>query len=98
MGPRPRPGPRARSRLEERKECAMGRSLAVVVVLGLLAGVVSAAERVASPAERKVEEARRLIAKDPAGCKGHAALAMALARRARETSDAAFYVQADQAL
>jgi predicted Zn-dependent protease len=76
----------------------MGRSLAVVVALGLVAGVVSAAERVASPAERKVEEARRLIAKDPAGCKGHAALALALARRARETSDPAFYVQADQAL
>jgi predicted Zn-dependent protease len=77
----------------------MGRSL--MVALGLVAGLASvgsAGDTAASPAERRIDEARRLIAKDPAGCKGHVALAMALARRARETSDPAFYVQADQAL
>ena len=76
----------------------MTRMLAVA--LGLvagLAGLVSAGEK-ASPAERKIEEARRAIGTGPASCKKLSALALALARRARETSDPAFYARADEEL
>jgi predicted Zn-dependent protease len=53
---------------------------------------------VASPAQRKIEQAQSLIARDPGRCQGHNDLALALARRARETSDPALYAQAEQAL
>jgi tetratricopeptide (TPR) repeat protein len=51
-----------------------------------------------SPAQRRIEQARSVIAKDPGRCQGHNDLALALARRARETSDPALYAQAEQAL
>ena len=81
----------------------MSRTL--VVAMGFVAGLASTSIRPAraeaapsSPAERKIEEARRVIAKNPDRCKARTDLALALARRARETSDPAFYLQADQAL
>ena len=78
----------------------MTRTLAVA--FGLVAGLASvgsaAGETAASPAERKIEEARGADREGPERCQGHAELALALARRARETSDPAFYVQAEQAL
>lgn len=52
----------------------------------------------ASPAERKIAEARRMTEKLPAKIDGWNALAMALARRARETADPELYTQAEQAL
>jgi tetratricopeptide (TPR) repeat protein len=78
----------------------MTRTLAVAFGLAAgLARLASAGEVAApSPAERKIEEARRAIGTGPATCKHLSALALALARRARETADPAFYVQADEAL
>ena len=51
-----------------------------------------------SPAERSMAAAQRLIAKDPKDFEAYNALALALSRRARETSDANFYAQAEDAL
>jgi tetratricopeptide (TPR) repeat protein len=81
----------------------MSRTL--VVTLGLLTGFAVTTMRPAgaevavdSPAQRRIEQARSVIAKDPGRCQGHNDLALALARRARETSDPALYAQAEQAL
>ena len=77
----------------------------LVMTMGLVAGLTLASGLPAgadvdaeSPAQRKIEQARSSIAKAPGRCQGHNDLAMALARRARETSDPAFYVQAEEAL
>jgi tetratricopeptide (TPR) repeat protein len=51
-----------------------------------------------SPAARKVELARKAIAANPKSVQGYTDLALALARRARETSDTNFYTQAEAAL
>lgn len=48
-----------------------------------------------SPAERSIAEAQRLIREKPAQSSGYNLLAMALVRRARETSDAGYYAQAE---
>jgi tetratricopeptide (TPR) repeat protein len=77
----------------------------LVMTVGLVTGLavtslrpVGADTDVPSPAQSRIERARALIAKDPGRCQGHTDLALGLARRARETSDPAFYVQAQQAL
>jgi len=69
-------------------------------VLGVaaLASALPAAGATLSPAERSIREARAAIEKAPETSRGHADLALALARRARETSDPAYYRQADAAL
>src|SRR2546422_10240777 len=51
-----------------------------------------------SPAGRSIAEARKTIEKKPTQYSGYNQLAMALARRARETSDVGFYAQAEDAL
>ena len=51
-----------------------------------------------SPAGRSIAEARKAIEKKPTQYSGYNLLAMALARRARETSDVGFYAQAEDAL
>jgi tetratricopeptide (TPR) repeat protein len=51
-----------------------------------------------SPAEQKMAEAERFIAKHPDRADGYNALATALARRARETADTSFYERAETAL
>jgi tetratricopeptide (TPR) repeat protein len=51
-----------------------------------------------SPAEQKIAWARQAIQKNPDRHQPYNELAMALARRARETSDVSYYVQADAAL
>jgi tetratricopeptide (TPR) repeat protein len=51
-----------------------------------------------SPAERGIAAAEKQIEKKPTQCAGYNQLAMALARRARETSDVKFYAQAEDAL
>jgi tetratricopeptide (TPR) repeat protein len=51
-----------------------------------------------SPAERSMAVARKLIDKNPKNFEAYNALALALSRRARETSDPNFYVQAEDAL
>jgi tetratricopeptide (TPR) repeat protein len=51
-----------------------------------------------SPAERSIAEAQRSIREKPAQYTGYNLLAMALIRRARETSEASYYAQADDAV
>jgi tetratricopeptide (TPR) repeat protein len=51
-----------------------------------------------SPAEASIAEARRAIAAKPERAQAYNSLAVALLRRARETSDASYIQQADQAV
>lgn len=51
-----------------------------------------------SPAEQSMAVARKLINKNPKNFEAYNALALALSRRARETSDPNFYLQAEEAL
>ncbi|MCZ2078427.1 MAG: tetratricopeptide repeat protein [Bryobacterales bacterium] len=51
-----------------------------------------------SPAEQAIASAREAVAKSPKRVESHNALAMALARRARETADTSYYDQAEAAL
>ncbi len=51
-----------------------------------------------SPAEQSMASARKLIDKNPKNFEAYNALALALSRRARETSDVIFYTQAEDAL
>jgi tetratricopeptide (TPR) repeat protein len=52
----------------------------------------------ASPAEQSIAAAQRIIQEKPAQNTGYNLLAVALLRRARETSDASYYPQADEAV
>src|SRR5215472_14483489 len=56
------------------------------------------AEANLSPAERSIAQAKKIIAKNPKDFEAYNALALALSRRARETSDVKFYAEAEQAL
>lgn len=51
-----------------------------------------------SPAQRSIVQAKKLIAKNPKDFEAYNALALALSRRARETSEVNFYTQAEEAL
>ncbi len=51
-----------------------------------------------SPAEQSIANARKEIAKKPALFSGYNQLAIALSRRARETSDVTYYAQGEDAL
>ncbi len=61
-------------------------------------GANAAAETKLSPAEQTMAQARKLIDKNPKDFEAYNALALALSRRARETSDVKFYTQAEEAL
>ncbi|HEX8816131.1 MAG TPA: tetratricopeptide repeat protein [Terriglobales bacterium] len=58
----------------------------------------SPADSALSPAERGMAQAQKLIDKNPKDFEAYNALALALSRRARETSDVKFYAQAEEAL
>lgn len=51
-----------------------------------------------TPAEQKIAQARVTIEKNPQRPEGYAGLAMALAQRARESSDTTFYAAAEKAI
>jgi tetratricopeptide (TPR) repeat protein len=51
-----------------------------------------------SPAERSMAQANRMIEKNPKNFEAYNALALALSRRARETSDVKLYAQGEEAL
>ena len=51
-----------------------------------------------SPAEQSIARAQKLIDKNPNDFEAYNALGLALSRRARETSDAKFYAQGEEAL
>jgi len=58
----------------------------------------SAPDTKLSPAERSIAQANRLIDKNPKNFEAYNALALALSRRARETSDVHYYALAEEAL
>jgi tetratricopeptide (TPR) repeat protein len=74
----------------------------LLLVLGTVAGFAQGrsapAETPLSPAERGMVQARKLIEKNPKDFEAYNALALALSRRARETSDVTFYAQAEETL
>jgi tetratricopeptide (TPR) repeat protein len=74
----------------------------LLLVLGSVAGFAqdptAPAETNLSPAERGMAQARKLIDKNPKDFEAYNALALALSRRARETSDVKFYTQAEETL
>jgi tetratricopeptide (TPR) repeat protein len=63
-----------------------------------LAETPTAAPTSLTPAEQSIAAARKEIDKKPAQFSGYNQLAIALSRRARETSDVAYYAQAEEAL
>jgi len=76
-----------------------------VLLLTLMAALAAVAQTTTlsddtklSPAERNMAQARRLIEKNPKNFEAYNALALALSRRARETSDVTFYAQAEETL
>lgn len=58
----------------------------------------TSAESKPSPAEQSISQAQRLIEKNPKNHEAYNALAFALSRRARETSDVRFYAEAEETL
>jgi tetratricopeptide (TPR) repeat protein len=58
----------------------------------------SATEVKFSPAQQSMAQAERLIEKNPKNYEAYNALALALSRRARETSDVKFYAEAEETL
>jgi tetratricopeptide (TPR) repeat protein len=76
-----------------------------VLLLMLMAALAAVAQTTTlladttlSPAERSMAQANRLIEKNPKNFGAYNALALALSRRARETSDVIFYAQAEETL
>ncbi|HEY4903234.1 MAG TPA: tetratricopeptide repeat protein [Candidatus Sulfotelmatobacter sp.] len=59
---------------------------------------IAAAKTALSPAEQSIAGAQKEIAKKPGQFAGYNQLAIALSRRARETSDITYYAQAEDAL
>ncbi len=68
------------------------------VLCGALVSLATAGSPPATPAMQKIEDARSAINANPDHCQGYNALAMALAQRARETADPAYYDQALEAV
>lgn len=60
--------------------------------------IAALASTIDSPAERKIASAKLWIEKDSGSYQARNALALALARRARETGDPSYYRQAEEAL
>lgn len=75
-----------------------GRRVAPALALLLVAADAPEPGAVVSPAARSVAAAQQAIEARPDHAAGYNALAMAYARRARETSDTAFYAKAEQAV
>ena len=67
-------------------------------VAGFAQGPSAPAETTLSPAERSMAQSRTLIEKNPKDFEAYNALALALSRRARETSEVKFYAQAEETL
>ena len=73
------------------------RSVGLALILSSLTSfALSAPDN--TPATRKVEQARKQIAAKPNDAQGFSDLALALARRARETADPAYYAEAQKAI
>ena len=64
----------------------------------LVAALGAAADAQSVPVTQRLAAAERVVAANPASYDGHNELAMALARRARDTADAELYDRADAAI
>ncbi|MEP7353144.1 MAG: tetratricopeptide repeat protein [Acidobacteriota bacterium] len=73
-------------------------SLVLLMTPALFGQAADSAEPQLSPAERSIAKAQDMIAKQPGYVPYWNGLAMAYARRARETSDVAFYGKAEEAI
>jgi tetratricopeptide (TPR) repeat protein len=80
----------------------MKKAIAILwMILGALATfaqTTASQPSALSPAQLSITKAQQIIEKNPKDFEAYNALALALARRARETSDPNFYIQAEQAL
>ncbi len=72
--------------------------LTTLTALAAFAQTNNAAPTGLSPAEQNIAVARNLIEKNPKNFEAYNALALALSRRARETSDVRFYAEGEAAL
>jgi tetratricopeptide (TPR) repeat protein len=72
--------------------------LVMATTVGLAQSLSSPTGENLSPAERSMAQARKLIAKNPNDFEAYNSLALALSRRARETSNVAFYKEGEEAL
>src|SRR5215472_5800309 len=72
--------------------------LIVIAVLTAFAQTPNSSDGKSTPAERSILQAKRLIEKNAKDFEAYNALALALSRRARETSDVNYYAQAEEAL
>ena len=73
--------------------------LTAMALFGLAIAATARAEAPSlSPAQRDIERAQQVVSGAPQTPTGYNDLAMALARRARETSDPAYYARAHQAI
>jgi len=70
----------------------------LLLVTSMTATRTTATDATLSPAERSIAGAKKTITAKPTQYSGYNQLAIALARRARETSDPSFYVAAEDAL
>ena len=72
--------------------------LIAVAALAAFAQTPNSSDGKSTPAERSILQAKRLIEKNAKDFEAYNGLALALSRRARETSDVAYYAQAEEAL
>jgi len=74
------------------------RFITTIAAAGVLGGAAAVAAETRLPAEQKIEAAIRVVEANPTKVDGYNQLALAYARRARETSDTLFYAKADDAI
>jgi tetratricopeptide (TPR) repeat protein len=89
--------------LYSRIEDAMKKLAQLVLLLSAATGMfaqtsIPSAGSTPSPAEQSMAQAHRLIERNPKNYEAYNSLALALSRRARETSDAKFYAEAEETL
>ena len=72
--------------------------LIVIAALAAFAQTPNSSDDKPTPAERSILQAKWRIEKNPKDFEAYNALALALSRRARETSDVNYYAQAEEAL
>jgi tetratricopeptide (TPR) repeat protein len=73
-------------------------TMIMAATLAAAQGTTSVTSANLSPAEQSIAEARKAISEKPAEYAGYNLLASALVHRAQETSDVAFYTQAEDAV
>jgi tetratricopeptide (TPR) repeat protein len=76
----------------------MKRTALILTIISACMALAQTPTQTLSPAEQSMAVARKLIEKNPKNFEAYNALALALSRRARETSDVVYYNQAEDAL